>query len=528
MKTIFLCFFFAGIAFSLPAKDTLDLWVMPNGPGAGTAIRKLGDRFEEETKIHVRVRLLDWSEAFAEINGALRGEGNAPDVFQGNAPDVFQLGSTWISLFASEDLLAPLGSMVAAIDSSRFLQLSWNLTHVENGSAVFSVPWFLDVRMLLANKAALAQLGITESEQFTETEFRSLLQEISDREFLNRQGYPIVPFGLPGKDDWTGPQQAAPWIWSAGGYFVRKDGESWVSALLDSATLNGMGGYLELLGNSRITPYSLRENSTQVTQRFAASEQVFLMGTSEIIRKLDIPVSENGLKETSIGEDGILLLPFPNGSRGHFTFVGGSHLAIPKAKGKDTQARRLLQFLVRADNMDRYTRRIGFLPADKSILSVRATDPRYYDLIKEIEENGRAFPNIPKWGDIENELIAMFNRFGQIFRNQDGEEMRTSLITASLLATHRKINLILGHDSGEYEESADTLFIKKVLFAERPFPPFVPKNTIAAPDTVRTATPEVKPKPSFIRILILLGGAGILAGVLFLFQKLYFDRKRWR
>jgi multiple sugar transport system substrate-binding protein len=510
---------FAGFALSLPVKDTLELWVMPNGPGAGNAIRELGNRFEEETKIHVRVRLLDWSEAFSEIDRALRGEGNTPDVFQ--------LGSTWISLFASKNLLAPLGSMVNAVDSSRFLELSWELTHVENKSAVFSVPWFLDVRMLFANKAVLSALGINEGEQFTETGFRSLLQEISDREFLNPQGFPMAPFGLPGKDDWTGPQQAAPWIWSAGGDFVKKESEGWVSALLDSATLDGVGSYLELLGNLHFSPYSLRENSTQVTQRFAGSEQVFLMGTSEIIRKLDIPIAENGLKESFIGQDGILLLPFPNGSNGHFSFVGGSHLAIPQLKFKNAKARRLLRFLVRADNMDRYTRRIGFLPADKSILSVRAADSRYHYLIKEIEKNGRAFPNIPKWGDIENELIAMFNRFGEILRNQSDEKIRASLLTATLLETHRKINLILGHDSGEYQGTVDTVFVKKVLFAERSFPPFEQRKAITAPDTVQ-ATPEVKSKSVWVRIIVILASAGVLGGVLFLFQKLYFDRKKWR
>lgn len=512
----FFSLIFTGFILAAPVKDTLHLWVMPNGPGSGETIEKIVSRFEEETKIHVRTKLLDWSEAFDKIQTALRGESDIPDVFQ--------LGTTWISLFASQGLIAPLNSVVNTIDSSRFLNVSWKQAHVKNLPDIFSVPWFLDVRILFGNKNVLNELGVIEGETFTDAEFRGLLNEISERGFVNSSGHPIVPFGIPGKDDWTGPQQLAPWVWGFGGDFVKKENSKWMSALLDSASLKGVARYLYLLRAKHLTPYSLRENSSQVAQRFTGGEQAFLMGTSEIIRKLEIPIAENGLKESLIGKDGIALLPFPEGEKGHFAFVGGSHLAIPKIKSGSINAKKLLQFFVRADNIDCYTRRIGFLPADKSVLNVRAADPRYRHLIKEIEKNGRAFPNIPEWGDIENELINLTNHIGIILRNQQNPKSQISSISTKYIETHQKINQILNIEDTVL---VDLSFVETVLFASLPQKTFEFRSPIVFSDSNISLTKSVsKPSRIVIRILVILL-IPVCILLFFLGRRLYLNRKKW-
>jgi multiple sugar transport system substrate-binding protein len=72
---------------------------MPNGPGSQNALRISLDNFTAETRIPVRLVIIDWSEAFSRITQALE---------TGNGPDVLQVGSTWVSYFAEKGFLADL------------------------------------------------------------------------------------------------------------------------------------------------------------------------------------------------------------------------------------------------------------------------------------------------------------------------------------------------------------------------------------------------------------------------------------
>jgi len=285
------------------------------------------------------------------------------------------------------------------------------------------------------------------------TRARGVMKAIAQNGLKNAEGKEIVPFGLPGKDDWTAPQVIAPWIWSYGGDFLVKQDSLWKSALLDSNTLNGLFHYLTLLKDTTCVPNALFENSVENATRFTNSEQAFLMGTSEIIRKMDVSVEEGGLKEKSISQDGLVLIPMPFGPKGQFTFVGGSHLAISKNAKKDTK--KLLQFLVRVDHIDTYTRRIGFLPSDKSVISVWAQDPRYNALIEDLS-HGRSFPNLSQWGEIETILINMSNDIGSIYRTAIENEDRTAEVASIIVRADEKIQNLLSTDSLDSLSSIDS------------------------------------------------------------------------
>lgn len=432
--------------------DTLSLWAMSNGPGSGDLLRELLIRFESETSIPVVLKELNWETAFEEINSAF---------LEGRGPDVLQLGSSWIPFFARHGFLDSLQSIVTQLEAERFFEESAKFSKVEGDSVYYAVPWFLDVRALFGNKAVLDSIGIREAHMTSFTRARGVMRMIAQSRLKNADKERVVPFGLPGKDDWTGPQVMAPWVWSYGGQFVKKEDSVWKSALLDSNTLNGLFHYLTLLHDTACVPYALFENSSQNANRFINSEQVFLMGTSEIIRKIDIPIKEGGFKGKNIGRDGIVLLPMPFGPKGHFTFVGSSHLAVSKHAKK--KSKDLLQFLVRVDNIDAYTRRIGFLPSDKSAISVWSKDPRYNSLIESLE-HGRSFPNIAEWGDIEKILIEMSNDIGSIYRHAIEDEDRTPEVARLIVLADKKINAVLSQDSLE-ERNTDSLllFTQKIL-----------------------------------------------------------------
>ncbi|NLG39885.1 MAG: extracellular solute-binding protein [Fibrobacter sp.] len=444
MRLVLFLLILLSSSFAAKKVDTLSFWAMDNGPGSAAVLQEMLTRFEVETSIPVVFKELKWESAFDEIQKAFS---------EGTAPDVLQVGSSWISIFAGKGYLDGMQSFLNEIDSSRFFDEMSKFSSIEGDSNYYAVPWFLDVRAFFGNKAVLDSLGIRDAHMKSFTRARGVMKAIAQNGLKNAEGKEIVPFGLPGKDDWTAPQVMAPWIWSYGGDFLVKQDSLWKSALLDSNTLNGLFHYLTLLKDTTCVPNALFENSVENATRFTNSEQAFLMGTSEIIRKMDVSVEEGGLKEKSISQDGLVLIPMPFGPKGQFTFVGGSHLAISKNAKKDTK--KLLQFLVRVDHIDTYTRRIGFLPSDKSVISVWAQDPRYNALIEDLS-HGRSFPNLSQWGEIETILINMSNDIGSIYRTAIENEDRTAEVASIIVRADEKIQNLLSTDSLDSLSSIDS------------------------------------------------------------------------
>ena len=101
------------------------------------------------------------------------------------------------------------------------------------------------------------------------------------------------------------------------------------------------------------------------------------------------------------------MLPFPKGTAGSVSFLGGSNLAIP-AKSTREEAIQLLLFLTEDERLDDYTKQIGFLPASKKVLESWAEDEAYKNLVDQLE-TGRTYPALPEWGTIEQTLVSMFS-----------------------------------------------------------------------------------------------------------------------
>ena len=317
-------------ALVAPPDDTLSLWVMDNGIGSQRALGRIVKRFQRETKIPVSIRFLNWGEAFAEISKALSGADSAATNV--NGPDVLQLGSTWVPFFASSGTIEPLDAYLEQVGATRFFKESFKAARLPQDSLVYSFPWFVDVRALYANEKMWKKLALKKEEVDSYSEFIGVLRAFAKNATGGSDGAAkVAPFALPGKGDWTGPQHMAPFIWSFGGDFITKTSAGYRSALLDSTTLKGLAYYLRIFADREISPYGLDENSVQETERFIGGGQLVLYGTSEIIRQMEIASKDGGLKDSPIAEDGVTIVEPLAGLSGIVSFVGGSHLVLPKA-----------------------------------------------------------------------------------------------------------------------------------------------------------------------------------------------------
>lgn len=410
----------------------LQIWIMPNGANPQGIMEERLQAFKRETGMDAKVVVLDWGEAWSRIHTALE---------TGEGPDVLQLGTTWVSYFAHKGWLAPLDAHANTIRPERFLATSWKTTRVDGDDSFYGIPWFVDVRVLLGNRRVLAENNINASDISNHEGFHKALRKLKDANLRRADANIIHPFGFPGKSDWNIPHNFAPWIWSEGGEFLRKVDGQWRSTLLEPGSIRGIRRYLSFVLDSLVNPQSLRENTAQVTQRFNSGEQVFILNTSELIMQTRIPTSEGGLENSPIGLDGLVAFPVPAGPGGSVSFVGGSNLCLPRNRANNAGALRLLLFLTRADNLNAYNTRVGFLPPDANVLEEWSKDTIYSTLVTQASK-GRAYPNIPNWGQIESMLVEMFSAVwtmvdvGGLY--DDAELYRI------LVEHHNKIDKVLG------------------------------------------------------------------------------------
>lgn len=393
--------------------DALSIWIMPNGANPQGILENLLKDFTKETNIDTRITVLDWGEAWTRIHDALEA---------GKGPDVLQLGTTWVPYYADKGWLKSLNPYYDELEMGRFLESSMVTTKILGDQNIVAVPWFIDSRVLLANKRVLDEVGIDPSEITNYKSFILALQKIKENYITTAEDIPVVPFAFPGKKDWNIPHNFAPWIWSEGGSILKtSEDEELVSNLMNSKTILGIRKYIGFVMDSLASSSSLQENTANVAQRFNNGEIAFIVGTSEIIMQTRISQEEGGLKESAIGVDGLYTLPIPAGSAGSVSFVGGSNLCIPKKinppknlararawRKRQEDAIKLLSFLTNPSSLEHYTGKIGFIPPDKDVLAKWSNDSLYMAVINGAA-NGRYYPPIAQWGEIEGILVEMFS-----------------------------------------------------------------------------------------------------------------------
>ena len=438
--------------------DTLVLWVMDQDINAGAALQKLMKMYTRQSGTPVKIRFVDWGVAFAELNKVLVTEAGPGTDF----PDVLQLGSSWVPYFAKAGMINPVTELLDAVDTSRFYPEAMKSGHIGRDTLVYSIPWFLDIRGFFANERIWLELGLHDSEIETYPQFFGVLRAISEAKVTNRQDVEVVPFEFGVKDDWTGYQQMSPFLWNYGGDFVAEVDSGYRSALADPLTLVGLCFYLKLLRDHDVSPYNLKENSAQSADRFVRSEQLMIFGTSELIRKIEFDTELGGLMDSPLAKDGIMTIKGPAGPAGSFSFVGGSHLTLPKNSNpiKRHYAQDLFLFMLRADNIDFYSRQCGFIPPDKSLIRIWMQDPRYNHLIDGLENHGRSSQNIPEWSEIEMTVNAMVTSIAANLLKHGADA--SEKIVQSVFDTHEKINSILGY-KGDYDRVALKRQVKAAL-----------------------------------------------------------------
>lgn len=382
----------------------INMWIMPNSnKPAADLYEVLADFHKQNKNIRVNVTPLDWGAAWPKITtGAISGD----------VPDIVQLGTTWVSAISYMGALENLADKVSSIGGKDlFLDASWSTSGIVGTSEVTAIPWIVDARAMFYRTDVFKMLDITKEDVSTWEGFEAALEKIKKAD-LTLDGVKVDPLGVSGKNDWNVVHNLAPWIWSAGGSFLK---DSMLESDLNSKeVVKALDYYVGFVKKGYVPVECLEQNSAQISTAFDSGKYAVTFDGSYKLKGLTTPAQRGGAMDT-VAAKKFGLLPYPRGDKGRYTFIGGSNLAIFSAGRKKEAAWKVLEYLMSKKAQVHYSKLSGFLPATKE-----AFDDPYFSrdinrkVYTEAVKYGRAYPAIPSWGLLEP---AMMRRFGIMWDN---------------------------------------------------------------------------------------------------------------
>jgi multiple sugar transport system substrate-binding protein len=363
------------VEFSVMSVDT------PNAD----RLREALTEFEAQTRIHLKLRVIPWDEAWAElVKVAIYGDG----------PDISEVGSTWMPDLVGMNGLRQLApaEVQKLGGQADFFPASWQSATLGDPSTIWAVPWLVDTRILYYRHDLLEQAGIDAREAFkTPTSLAQTLSRL-------RAAGNAVPWVVPSQETRMTLHNSASFVWGAGGSFVSADGQR---ILLDQP--QARAGFREYFGLARFLAGPAR-NLTDVQSDACFWE-----------KQAAVTLSGPWMWRASAGLRDKVSQTLPPG----IPFVGGSHLVIWKHTRRPEEALELVRFLSSAEFQRMYTVQAGLLPAGPGALSGpdSAATTFYRHMVPTLAK-GRSFPSIPLWGLIEKRVSeALTDIWREILRS---------------------------------------------------------------------------------------------------------------
>jgi multiple sugar transport system substrate-binding protein len=286
-----------------------------------------------------------------------------------------------------------------------FVPAAW-VTHGLCGTdQVTSIPWIVDARAMYYRTDVFKKVGLTAHDLATWDSFEKALAKIKKANLVV-DGIRIAPLGISGKNDWNVIHNLAPWIWSSGGDFLSADAKK--SVLDSKENLDAVLFYISLVKKGYVPIEYLELNSAQVSSNFnQGSVAIYFDGPYEV-KTLTTPPQQGGAAG-SIASRNFDVAPYPAGTKGRATFVGGSNLAIFKASKHKEQAWRAVKYLMDKEAQIAYAKATGFLPSRLEAFNdpYISSDP-HRRVFKEAIKYGKTYPCIPAWGVLEPILTRRF------------------------------------------------------------------------------------------------------------------------
>ena len=344
------------------ASGEINVWAMGT---EGEKLSVLADDFmKDNPDAKVNVTAVPWDGAHNKISAAIAGQ---------QTPDVTMLGTTWIGEFAKTGALDVVPSDF--VSEEDFFPGAWE-TGVVDGTS-YSVPWYVETRLLYVNSAVAEKAGITEPP----ATWDELKQAVKDMQ--EKGGAKWGTYLQPGQ---TGSwQTVVPFIWQNGGDVY--DGENFT---LDSPeATEALEYYQSFYTEGLSTKDRLREGETE-PKILSGEIGSFVSGPWHI-----------GLLNELGGEGKFELWPMPSGPGEANSFIGGSNMSVFKESKNRDAAWKFVSYLMRPEVQVKWYQTVNDLPAvqkawDDEALSGDEQLKTFGDQL----DKAKAPPSIPTWEQI--------------------------------------------------------------------------------------------------------------------------------
>jgi ABC-type glycerol-3-phosphate transport system substrate-binding protein len=340
--------------------------------------------FCEQEKVEVKLRRMEWDNAWAQLFSFTSAAQNTPHVSH--------IGNTWVSSLARMNTLRPFKpSEISEIgEAGGFMNPNWQTGLQYGDKRVWAVPWTAWIYVMVYRKDLLRQVGIEPDGAFGTLKtaagtIKRLAASGLEMPWLNPQAE------VPGRDLL---HMASSWIWAASGDIMDPDGSR---VLFNSPeTIEGLKVWLETF---RAVPAAHRNYSREeVLELFgagrAAAALCNIRAANTILNSTQHPEVRDNLGIASVTES-----PWTG---------GGSFVVWDNLHGYYEHERaviNLVKFLSSKSVQLRYSRAANDMPSRLDALDELYPDGNpAREAVMRAAQMGRGYYNMPIWRRVEAQL----------------------------------------------------------------------------------------------------------------------------
>jgi N,N'-diacetylchitobiose transport system substrate-binding protein len=356
-------------------SGNVSVWIMdPGSPKLQGVIKGYATAFEAKNPgTKVEIQFVPWAQAHDKFTTAIAG---------GKVPDVAEMGTTWTPEFADQ------GAFEEVTAASGGDYVSSLIDAATLDGKVYGKPWYAGARALIYRKDVLAKAGVQPPKTWEDLQAAAAA--------IKSKVKGVYPMGYTGLTE----HMYLPTIWQAGGEIATQDGSSWKSALNSPEAADAIKFYTDFYKSGEAPKAAIGWEEPDAQEAFVNGDIAMLIAGGWTYNSILATKPELKSKIGTTLE--------PAGPSGKDTaFAGGSHLVVfNESKNRET-ANAFVDFMLQADNLNKFTSEIGFLPGTKSGIQASGylDDPTLKPFAEQLLDHSAVYPPSPRWGALEGANI---------------------------------------------------------------------------------------------------------------------------
>ena len=398
---------------------TIEFSLIPDADVDFQTYERLMSDFKRESGIEVRLKRMEWSNAWSQLIGIAT---------QGQGADISHVGSTWVSSLMTMNAVTPIHrNLIAKVGSEQvFVHSAWSNVTAEEDRRTYGIPLSTYVYVVAYRKDLLERVGLQGNTAFaTPLAFEQSIQKLEALKAVeNAWLMPILsnPFS-----DFV--HMTASWIWSSGGHIMDNRGKQVV--FNSPAALTGIKSFLALIRRVPSTDYLGADQCMNALAEGKAA--AVITDVRAFINASQSPNSKN------IGAASLMSIPWSGGSS---LVIWRSTQGYPE---KLEACNKLAEFLARKSTMLELARTSQMiLPSRTDALDelFSSTHP-LRSVMLQLISTGRSYRPIALWHRIEYQIGLELGAMAKELMQNPNADL-DAMVTRNMNSLAERLNLTLG------------------------------------------------------------------------------------